>query len=166
MGVLRRLATWFGWGRFAALLLLLGFVQLRASDNIFLESILLRTFDLYQWLSPRQSAERPVMIIDIDEASIAEYGQWPWPRTRVAELVENARKNGAVALGFDITFPEPDRLNPDRLADTLPVLDEPVRAALRRAPSNDEVLAEAVRKMPVVVGQSGARKRPGRSRVV
>ena len=69
--------NYIGWGRFAALILLLGILQFRASDSVFLESLLLRTFDLYQWMKPREDKQRPVAIIDIDEKSIAEFGQWP-----------------------------------------------------------------------------------------
>ena len=81
---------YIGWGRFAALILLLGILQFRASDSVFLESLLLRTFDLYQWMKPREDKQRPVAIIDIDEKSIAEFGQWPWPRNRIAQLIKNA----------------------------------------------------------------------------
>ena len=62
---------------------------------------------------------RPVTIVDIDEKSLAKFGQWPWPRTRIADLVINLTKLGAVAIAFDIVFSEPDRLNPDVAADTM-----------------------------------------------
>ncbi len=89
-----RFVSWLwkyiGWSRFAALILLLGILQFRASDSVFLESLLLRTFDLYQWMTPREDKQQPVAIIDIDEKSIAEFGQWPWPRNRIAQLIKNA----------------------------------------------------------------------------
>ena len=44
-------------------------------------------FDQYQRWNPRDYTEAPVRIIDIDEESLKQLGQWPWPRTRVAELV-------------------------------------------------------------------------------
>jgi len=63
--------------------------------------------------SPCEDA-RPVTIIDIDEKSLAKLGQFPWPRTRIADLIANLTKLGAVVIGFDIVFSEPDRLNPGR----------------------------------------------------
>ena len=57
---------------------------------------------------------RPVTIVDIDEKSLADtkFGQWPWPRTRMADIVTNLTKLGAVVIAFDVVFSEPDRLNP------------------------------------------------------
>jgi CHASE2 domain-containing sensor protein len=52
------------------------------------------------------------VIIDIDEDSLSSYGQWPWPRTRIAELVTRLTELGALAIAFDIIFAEPDRLSP------------------------------------------------------
>ena len=47
---------------------------------------------------------RPVTIVDIDEASLAKYGQWPWPRTRVADLITALTKMGAIVIAFDVMF--------------------------------------------------------------
>jgi adenylate cyclase len=98
---------------------------------------------------------RPVTIIDIDEKSLAKLGQWPWPRTRIADLIANLTRLGAVVIGFDIVFAEPDRLNPDVAADTIRNLDEETRAKLRALPSNDQVFADAMRRSRVVLGESG-----------
>ncbi|MEM6497384.1 MAG: adenylate/guanylate cyclase domain-containing protein [Pseudomonadota bacterium] len=156
MRIFKWLWKYIGWGRLVALILLLGFLQFRASDNVFLQSMLLRTFDLYQWLKPREADQRPVVIIDIDERSIAKFGQWPWPRTRIAKLIENTRANGAKALAFDMVFSEPDRLNPPLLARQLPSLNSDARAALEQLPSNDNVMAQAIQNSRVVLGRSGA----------
>jgi adenylate cyclase len=93
---------------------------------------------------PRQ----PVVIVDLDEASLAEEGQWPWPRARIADLVERLAAGGAAVIAFDVVFSEPE-LNPvDRvLAEAGDVLDEPARAALRRrAPAldGDAILAARI----------------------
>jgi adenylate cyclase len=97
----------------------------------------------------------PVGIVDIDENSLTKYGQWPWPRTRIADLVTNLTKLGAVVIAFDIMFAEPDRLNPDIAADTFRNLDEETRAKLRALPSNDQFLAEAMQRSRVVLGETG-----------
>lgn len=69
-------------------------------------------FDAYQRLRPRVYQPVPVTIVDIDEASLNRLGQWPWPRLRLAELVERLRDAGAAAIVFDMLFAEPDRTSP------------------------------------------------------
>ena len=70
------------------------------------------TFDAYQRLSPRPYGDAPVRVVDIDEASLAAFGQWPWPRTRIAAMVERLARLGAAAIAFDILFAEPDQTSP------------------------------------------------------
>ena len=70
-------------------------------------------FDAYQQVSPRAfNPDLPVRIIDIDEELLKEIGQWPWPRTVLADLVDKLEAGGAAAIGFDMVFPEPDRMSP------------------------------------------------------
>jgi adenylate cyclase len=143
--------------RAVCLLLLFGLVPLRIWDPAALEEVRLRTFDLYQSIRPRQQKIRPVVIADIDEASLKEVGQWPWPRTTVADLVTRLSQAGAVAIGFDIIFPELDRMSPSVAADSFRNIDDDTRDKLRRLPSNDDVLAQAIKRSArVVVGQAGA----------
>src|SRR5581483_2222075 len=56
---------------------------------------------------------------------------------------------------FDVVFAEPDRLSPKLAADEFRDLDKATRSKLRTLPSNDEVMAEAIRKSKVVVGETG-----------
>lgn len=60
-----------------------------------------------------------VVIIDIDEKSLREVGQWPWSRKTVAELVKNVHNANARVLGFDIVFAEKDRTSPSNLLNEL-----------------------------------------------
>lgn len=55
------------------------------------------------------------VVVDLDEKSLAENGQWPWPRFRVALLMAKIAEAGAAAVGMDILFSEPDRTSPRRL---------------------------------------------------
>ena len=157
---LRALPRWFkrrfGYARLLCLVLLIGFAALRAADPAPVEEIRVRTFDFFQRIDPRQKTARPVTIVDIDDKSLEKFGQWPWPRTRIADLVTELTRLGAVVIAFDAVFSEPDRLNPGDAADTFRNLDEDTRAKLRALPSNDEVFAEAIRKSRVVLGESGA----------
>src|SRR5260221_1599692 len=129
--ILRRwFARRFGYARLACLALLVGFAALRIADPAVIEEIRVRTFDTYQRVDPRVKTARPVAIVDIDEASLSKLGQWPWPRTRIADMVTNLTKLGAVAIAFDVMFAEPDRLNPDVAADTFRDLVEQMPAKL------------------------------------
>jgi adenylate cyclase len=156
--ILRRwFARKFGYARLVCLALLIGLAALRIADPPPIEELRVRTFDTYQRIDYRVKTARPVTIVDIDEKSLAnpKLGQWPWPRTRIADMVANLTKLGAVAIAFDIMFAEPDRLNPDVAADTFHNLDEATREKLRALPSNDQVLADAMRHSRVVLGETG-----------
>jgi adenylate cyclase len=154
--VLRRwFARKFGYARLLCLAILIGFAALRVADPGPIEELRARTFDTFQRIEPRVKTARPVTIVDIDEKSLAKLGQFPWPRTRIADLVTDLTRLGAVVIAFDIVFSEPDRLNPDVAADSFGNLDEETRAKLRALPSNDQVLADAMKKSRVVLGESG-----------
>src|SRR5215467_6792831 len=156
---MRTLARWartFGLTRAICVLLLLALIPLRIVDPPPLEEIRLRTFDFYQSLRPRQTVARPVTIVDIDERSLKEIGQWPWPRTIVADLVTKLTQLGAVAIAFDVIFAEPDRMSPSIAVTSFRDLDEETRNKLQSLPNNDEVLAQAIRRSRVVVGQVGS----------
>jgi len=146
MATLARWARSFGLTRAICILLLLALVPLRIANPPPLEEIRLRTFDLYQTLRPREAGLRPVVIVDIDEASLKEIGQWPWPRTIVADRITRLAELGAVAIGFDVIFAEPDRMSPSIAAQSFRNLDDNIRDKLRNLPSNDEVLAQAIRR--------------------
>src|SRR4030081_3022871 len=156
---LRILRRWFkrrfGYARLVCLALLIGLAAFRVVDPAPIEELRVRTFDTFQRIDPRVKTARPVTIVDIDEASLAKLGQFPWPRTRIADLVTNLTKLGAVVIAFDIVFSEPDRLNPDVAADTFRDLDEETRSRLRALPSNDQIFADAMRRSRVVLGESG-----------
>jgi adenylate cyclase len=151
----RRLARRFGYARALCVILLVALALLRIADPAPIEELRLRTFDTYQRLDPRVKQARPVRIVDIDEKSLAKYGQWPWPRTRIADLIDRLTRLGAVVIAFDVIFAEPDRLTPGIAADTIQGLDEATRNKLRALPSNDEILADAMRRSRVVLGESG-----------
>jgi adenylate cyclase len=161
---LRRWRRWFtrrfGYARLVCLALLVGFAVLRHYDpSLPVEELRIRTFDAFQLLDPRVKKARPVTIVDIDEKSLADprLGQWPWPRTRVADLVTTLTRMGAVVIAFDVVFAEPDRLNPDNAAENFRGLDEATREKLRALPSNDRIFADAIKASRVVLGESGGR---------
>ena len=152
---LRLYARRFGYARMLCVMLLIAMLGVRVADPLPLEELRVRTFDGYQILHPRKATQRPVVIIDIDEKSLAKFGQWPWPRTRVADLVQKLTELGAAAIAFDIVFAEADRMSPAVVADSFRDLDDESRKKLRSLASNDQVLADVMRRSPVVLGESG-----------
>ncbi|MBV9984218.1 adenylate/guanylate cyclase domain-containing protein [Bradyrhizobium sp.] len=155
--ILRRWFTRrFGYARLACLVLLVGFAALRIADPAPIEEIRVRTFDTYQRIDHRKKPDNPIVtIIGIDDKSLKALGQWPWPRTKIAELIDKLTRLGAVAIAFDVIFPEPDRLNPEIAADSFRDLDEATRDKLKALPSNDQILAETIKRSRVVLGESG-----------
>ncbi|MBR1125861.1 adenylate/guanylate cyclase domain-containing protein [Bradyrhizobium lablabi] len=158
---LRAIPRWFnrrfGYARLICLVLLIGFAAARVWDPAPVEELRVRTFDTFQLIEPRVKTIRPVTIVDIDEKSLADprLGQWPWPRTKIADIVSHLTRLGAVVIGFDVIFSEPDRLNPDIAADNFRNLDEATREKLKALPSNDQIFADAIRQSRVVLGEFG-----------
>jgi len=101
-------------------------VFLRVEGPQFIEVLRLKVFDLYQHVQPREwrlaaredLGIKGVKIIDVDDASLAELGQWPWPRNRLADMLVRAFESGAAVVAFDSVFAEPDRTSPK---EVLPV---------------------------------------------
>ena len=130
---------------------------IRVGDPGPLQSLRFATFDFYQQIKPREMTPLPVAILDIDDRSLEAVGQWPWPRNKVAEMVDAATAAGAVAIAFDIVFSEPDRLSPRQFANDNPDLPGGMLDALGDLPDNDEVLARSFANSRVVVGQTNVR---------
>jgi len=128
------------------------FVALSPSTNALRNVV----FDGYQRLLPLERTTEPVAIVLIDEDALLHYGQWPWPRTRVADLVVRISEYQPAAIGLDLLFPEPDRFSPGAIVDELPILPEQLAMALRAFPSNDERFAEAIRGRNVVMAFGAA----------
>lgn len=149
------LAHALGSRRSFGLFLLAVFLSIRIWDPHPLEELRLRSFDLYQNISPRISPVRPVVIVDIDEESVSAYGQWPWPRTVLAELLTRLYEMQTVAIAFDVVFAEADRASPGEAVKHFRNLDAATREILIHQPSNDDIFAEAIGRGKVVVGQSG-----------
>src|SRR4029078_11685345 len=97
----------FGLARALALVLLLALAALRIFDPLPIQELRVRVFDLFQVLQPREVTERPVVIIDIDEQSLKSVGQWPWPRTRIADLISRLPQMGALVIPVDVGLADP-----------------------------------------------------------
>ncbi|MCK5275008.1 MAG: adenylate/guanylate cyclase domain-containing protein [Alphaproteobacteria bacterium] len=130
-------------------------LEARFLDPALLQNMRLKSFDLYQELKPREYKPVPARFIDLDDESLARLGQWPWPRTRVAALVDRLKQAGAAAIALDIVFSEPDRTSPRQIVELWPNTPETelLRQTISALPDHDEVLAQTIgRAGNVVVG--------------
>lgn len=134
--------------------LLLAALVVRAEEGPGIERLRNLVFDSYQRFHPRPYADVGVTIVDIDEESLAKVGQWPWPRSKLAELVTKLGQQGAAAIALDIILAEPDRTGPESLLKLWP--DNPdleaARAAILKLPDPDMELGQALASNPTVVG--------------
>jgi adenylate cyclase len=91
---------------------------LYAANPVFIESLRLRYFDTM--IVNQQPTNNNVYTVNIDEASIEKYGQWPWPRGEYAKLIEELYSRGAGLVVFNVLMSETDRAGEDALmAETM-----------------------------------------------
>ena len=133
-------------------LILLG-CFVRVADPYPVQMTRLIYFDVLQRIAPRAfDPDLPVRVVDIDERSLTEWGQWPWPRTQLAQMVERLGHYGAAAIAFDVLFAEPDRYSPSTL------LQDPALSGLLRVDraaaylDNDVSFGAEIANWPVVLG--------------
>jgi adenylate cyclase len=141
-------------------LLLSAATVVRVIDPFFVRGLRLLSFDWYQRLHPESYDPKvPVRIVDIDEASLARIGQWPWPRTIMRDLLLELNRKGAAAIGFDILFVEPDRTSLEEIAKRLPEAQASVLLRyMTEERTNDQAFAQALGETPSVLGTSLSRR--------
>jgi CheY-like chemotaxis protein len=139
----------------AAVILILFAILLWFPEQSPFQSMRLFLFDRYQSWLPRERVSAPVTIVGIDEASLKQMGQWPWPRTKMAELLERINGNRPAAIGVDIIMPEADRYSPVNLAKSLRQIGPTLQQRLMTLPDNDRILADMLAQAPVVLGAAG-----------
>jgi len=93
-------------------------VGIRTADPAFVESVRLRYFDTL--ITAKAPTENNIVTVNIDEATLDQYGQWPLPRDRYAKLIRDLYQRGAGLVVFNVLMAEPDRMGKDaQLARTL-----------------------------------------------
>ena len=130
-------------------------MALLATEPQFVHPLRNALFDGYQKLFPRERRTAPAVIVAIDELALEQHGQWPWPRTRIAHLINGIRAANPAAIGVDLLFPERDRFSPAEVAQEVQDLSSDVARRLRALPSNDAALAASIRGGNVVLGIAG-----------
>ena len=86
-----------------------------------------------------------IVIIDIDEKSLKELGQWPWERDKVAQILTNLTNKKAGIIGLDIIFAEADKTSPQKLAKKWGLTSN-------NLPDYDYILSQTVASTPTILG--------------
>lgn len=142
------------WEILIPVLLLIGTIFLRVNDPLPVQYLRNLVFDSYQRFAPRvYDPALPVRIADIDEKSIAKYGQWPWSRALAAKVVDRLHELGAAVVAIDVMYPESDRTAPKAIIASLPddTQFDQAKAEMAKLPDPDEALAAALARSPTVI---------------
>ncbi len=154
--LLLRMVLRAGKGRPMAVALLLGMVVLLQFPDASPFAVgRLALFDRYERTFPRQAQSQPVTIVEIDERSLRTVGQWPWPRNKLAALIDAINARHPLAIGLDLYMPEADQTSPAAVAGNLPPGQTALADALSALPSHDQQLARSLHAAPVVLGAAG-----------
>jgi adenylate cyclase len=93
-------------------------LSIRVSDPSFVESVRLRYFDTL--ITNKAPTENNIYTVNVDEASLTKYGQWPLPRGEYAKIIEDLYKRNAGLVVFNVLMPDADRSGQDsKLAQTM-----------------------------------------------
>jgi adenylate cyclase len=109
-------------------------------------------FDQLQRQFPATWEDTDVRVVDIDDESLARIGQWPWPRTTIAALVDRLTDGNAAAIAFDVVFAEPDRTSPAQILQVWGNTNPDLARLTETLPDHDAVLARALARGRVVLG--------------
>ena len=127
----------------------------RINDPPFIQQLRLRSFDNYVRAWPHEGiTSRPIAVLDIDERSLTDLGQWPWPRTVVGDLLKSLRSYEVAVLAMDVVFSEEDRTSPKNLVrHVLYDIDPITRDRLVRLPDNELAMTRVMSDgLSVVLG--------------
>lgn len=136
----------------AAVLVCLACLYLRPAPVLRLDNLV---YDTWMRLGEKPPPHPAPAIVEIDDKSLAQYGQWPWPRTLQGDLVERILADGAAAVGLDILLAEPDRSSPAYLSASLKErlgIDLDLDAVPAAYLDNDRYFSDVIRGRPVVLG--------------
>ena len=142
----------------AGLLLVAAALALFVLPNPLVRRIEAVAYDLRVRLTLPHRVDNRIVIVDINDASLARVGRWPWPRNLLARMVDNLFQHGAAVVAFDVMFPEPDDSSGlgtlQQLAHGALAHDAAFRQALARLSpqlDHDRAFAESMARGPVVL---------------
>ena len=136
-------------------LILILLISLKIVNPSFVKSISFLSFDLYQKIFTLDKKESEVVIIDIDEASLGKFGQFPWSRSVFAKILENVNQFEPKAIGFDIFFTEKDKQSPEEIIKSYNLIPTDV-SELQEIKGHDEIFGEELKKTKSVTAVLGS----------
>ncbi len=122
-----------------ALITLALILSIRIADPVFVESIRLRYFDTL--ITAKEPTLNNIVTVNIDEASLDKYGQWPIPRAKYAEIIRDLYQRNAGLVVLNVLMPEADRTG------------------------GDSALGQTLKEFPVILGSAPAQKTKNQPRV-
>ncbi|MDR1276940.1 MAG: adenylate/guanylate cyclase domain-containing protein [Candidatus Accumulibacter sp.] len=155
----RRLAaaSWFSTAC-AGSVLIAAMLALYVAQPLLAVRLDLKVYDMLLPLRAAPRASPTPVIVDLDEASLAAYGQWPWPRYLVADLVDALSEYRVAAIGIDVMFAESDRSSPEHVFRGLE-RDRSISLSIKGLPAPlrdyDRLLGDSLKKSPAVLGFYG-----------
>ena len=130
--------------KYLGLIFLALLVLIKIQDSNFVKRIENISYDIYQSIFEENSDFNDVLIVDIDEKSIGEIGQFPWRRDVFANLVDKLENLEASVISFDIFFSEEDKQNPSKILGELNISNEGVL-------DSDQSLITAIQNSNVIL---------------
>jgi len=130
--------------KYSGIVLLIFLVLIKIQDSNFVRKIENISYDTYQSLFIEKSTFDEVVIIDIDEKSIGEIGQFPWRRDIFANLIQKLNQYGVSVITFDVFFSEEDKQNPKKILEEFNIKNDTVL-------DSDQKLLESIQSSNVVL---------------
>jgi len=139
---------------FSIILLILIFVRIHNPE--FVKSISNISFDSYQKIFKYNDKQDNIVIVDIDEPSLAKFGQFPWSRNIFSKILENINKDKPKSIGFDIFFSEKDKQSPKEIIKTYSIEDEYTKNVLQSIEGHDEKFQKTLKETKSVLAVFGS----------
>ena len=136
--------------------LLILLIFLKISNPSFIKSISFLSFDLYQKVFPLRKQSSDVIIVDIDEKSLAKFGQFPWNRSIFAKILSNINEAKPKVIGFDVFFSEKDKQTPDEFIKAYNLKSSDLIDKLKDIESHDEYLTKELSNTKSVLAVLGS----------
>ena len=139
---------------FSIILLILIIVRIQNPE--FVKSISSISFDSYQKIFKYNEKQNDIVIVDIDEPSLAKFGQFPWGRNIFSKILENINKEDPKSVGFDIFFSEKDKQSPEEIIKTYSIEDTDIKNALQSIEGHDEKFQKTLKETKSVLAVFGS----------
>ena len=137
-------------------IILLILIIIRIQNPEFVKSISSISFDSYQKIFKYNEKQDDIIIVDIDEPSLAKFGQFPWGRNVFSKILENINRENPKSIGFDIFFSEKDKQSPEEIIKTYSIEDVNIKNALQSIEGHDEKFQKTLKETKSVLAVFGS----------